>query len=76
MPLSQTELETILADAFPDATIEVKDLAGDNDHYSATVTSPVFEGQSRIIQHKMVYAALKGTKAEDVHALQLKTGAS
>lgn len=75
MPLDAQTLEKLIKDAFPDATITLTDLAGDNDHWSLLVTSSAFEGKSRIEQHKMVYAALNGKMGGELHALQLKTSA-
>ena len=57
----------------PDADINIVDLAGDNNHYSATIKSKVFAGKSKIDQHKMVYSALKGKMGNDLHALSLTT---
>lgn len=73
MPLEQKVLETLVLEAFPDADIALNDLAGDDDHWSLTITSAAFIGKSRIEQHKMVYAALQGTMGNELHALQLKT---
>jgi len=73
MPLEQYKLESLIKDAFPDADIEITDLAGDNDHWSVVVESASFEGQTRIKQHKMVYEALKGKMGGELHAMQLKT---
>ena len=67
------EITTRLKQAFPDAQINLQDLAGDNDHFSVTVTCPSFKGQSRIQQHKRVYAALGGAMGGELHALQVKT---
>jgi len=67
------EIETLLATAFPEGEIELVDLAGDNDHYSVTVTSEQFRGKSRVIQHKMVFNALNGAMDSTLHALQVKT---
>ena len=67
------ELETLIKEAFPDATVEIQDLAGDENHYSATVISSQFAGKSKIEQHKMVYSALKGKMGNQLHALALKT---
>lgn len=75
MPLSREAIETHIREAFPDATIELVDMAGDDDHWNLTVISNAFAGQSRIAQHKMVYAALKGHMSTTLHALQLKTQA-
>lgn len=73
MAISITELRQLLGDAFPDASIDVVDLAGDNDHYQASVVSEQFVGKSRIQQHQMVYQALKGKMGDELHALALKT---
>ena len=70
MAISATEIESCLKNAFPDATFEVVDLAGDNDHWQVSITSPAFTGKTRIQQHKMVYEAFKG---RDIHALAVKT---
>ena len=59
--------------AFPDAVIDIRDLAGDGDHYAAKVVSPSFAGMNRVRQHQAVYAALKGKMGTDLHALQLET---
>ncbi len=61
--------------AFPDAQIEMKDLAGDDNHWAATVRSAAFKGKSRVQQHQMVYAALEGNMGGVLHALQLTTAA-
>ena len=60
MAMSLTEIETMIREAFPDARVEVKDLAGDGNHYAASVVSAAFKGKSRVKQHQMVYEALKG----------------
>lgn len=73
MAISINELKQLLNDAFPDASIDVVDLAGDNDHYQASITSEQFIGKSRIQQHQMVYQALKGKMGDELHALALKT---
>jgi stress-induced morphogen len=73
MAISMTELEQMLHEAFPDAEIDVVDLAGDNDHYQASITSAHFVGKTRIQQHQMVYSALKGKMGDQLHALALKT---
>ncbi len=70
MPITETDLRKLLETAFPDGTVEIKDLAGDDDHWSATITDASFEGQSRIAQHRTVQAAVEG---HDIHALQIKT---
>ncbi len=73
MAVSMADLKNMLIEAFPDATIDVVDLAGDNDHYQASVTSAQFAGKTRIQQHQMVYQALKGKMGDELHALALKT---
>jgi stress-induced morphogen len=73
MPIPIDNLQNILQSAFPDADITIQDMAGDDDHYSAVIQSHEFLDKTRIQQHQMVYNALKGTAAEDLHALALKT---
>ena len=73
MPLSKEDLEKHIRDSFPDSKINIEDLRGDGDHYSATVISKSFEGKSKIEQHKMVYDSLKGKMGNELHALMLKT---
>ena len=73
MAMSAEELESLLREAFADADIVIQDLAGDGDHYKATVRSAVFAGKSRVAQHQMVYAALKGRMGGQLHALALDT---
>jgi len=73
MGMKSIEIEKLIRDAFPDADIEIKDLAGDENHYAATVTSAAFRGKSRVVQHQLVYAALKGNMGGVLHALQLTT---
>ena len=73
MGMKGTEIEAYIKAAFPDAEIEMKDLAGDDNHWSATITSSAFNGKSRVAQHQMVYAALKGNMGGVLHALQLQT---
>jgi stress-induced morphogen len=75
MPMSQSDLEAALRDGFPDAQIEVQDLAGDGDHYRAKIVSPAFTGLPRVRQHQLVYAALKGKVGGELHALALETQA-
>jgi len=67
------ELEALLREAFTDADIQIEDLAGDGDHYRAIIRSGAFAGKSRVAQHQMVYAALKGRMGGDLHALALDT---
>ena len=73
MAMNLKELETLIKEAFPDATVEIQDLAGDENHYSATIKSKNFNGKSKIEQHKMVYKALKGKMGNELHALALNT---
>ncbi len=73
MAMSATEIERFIKEALPDATVEIRDLAGDGDHYAANVTSAAFNGKSRVQQHQMVYAALKGRMGGELHALALQT---
>ena len=73
MSMKAAEIEKFIMDAFPDAEIEMKDLAGDDNHWAATVKSAAFKGKSRVAQHQMVYAALKGNMGGVLHALQLTT---
>jgi stress-induced morphogen len=70
-----SEIEAFIKAAFPDADVEMKDLAGDDNHWAATVKSSAFKGKSRVAQHQMVYAALKGHMGGTLHALQLQTAA-
>jgi stress-induced morphogen len=74
MAMTASELETLLREALPDADIQIQDLAGDGDHYKATIRSALFAGKSRVAQHQMVYAALKGRMGGQLHALALDTG--
>ena len=73
MPMSVIALQTSLRDAFPDADIQIDDLAGDGDHYRARIASRAFAGLTRIRQHQLVYAALKGAMGAELHALALET---
>ena len=75
MAMQAAEIERLIKDALPDATGEIRDLAGDGDHYAATVVSPSFKGMSRVKQHQIVYAALKGNMGGVLHALALQTAA-
>tara|TARA_B100000674_G_C37745282_1_gene870852 strand:+ start:519 stop:749 length:231 start_codon:yes stop_codon:yes gene_type:complete len=73
MALSVDEIKKHILDAIPDASIEIKDLMGDNNHYSAVIKSKVFKGMSKINQHKLVYKSLKGKMGNELHALSLTT---
>ncbi len=76
MAMPAAEIERLIGAAFPDARVEIKDLAGDGDHYAATVVSSAFRGKSRVQQHQMVYGALKGQMGGALHALALQTAAA
>lgn len=73
MAMNATEIENYLRAAFPDATINLVDLAGDNDHFQVTVVSEAFRGKSRVQQHKMVFDALQGNMGGKLHALAVRT---
>ena len=73
MTMDLKEIEKHIKDALPDAIVEIQDLAGDGNHYSATVTSARFFGKNKIEQHKMVYNSLKGKMGNELHALTIKT---
>ena len=73
MGLKIKEIESLIKTAIPDAEIIIQDLAGDENHYSATIKSKVFTGKSKIEQHKMVYKALKGKMGNELHALAINT---
>jgi stress-induced morphogen len=75
MAMESSEIERLIREALPDARVEIRDLAGDGDHYAATVVSPSFKGKSRVQQHQIVYAALKGNMGGVLHALALQTSA-
>jgi stress-induced morphogen len=76
MAMEASEIERLIKASLPDAVVEIKDLAGDGDHYAATVVSAAFKGKSRVQQHQMVYAALQGNMGGVLHALALTTQAS
>jgi stress-induced morphogen len=73
MAMNLIEIENLVKEAIPDAVIDIQDLAGDNNHYSATIISSLFKGKSKIEQHKLVYNALKGKMGNELHALAIKT---
>ena len=75
MPMDANEIERLIKAALPDAQVEIKDLAGDGDHFAAHVVSPSFARKSRVQQHKMVYDALGGRMGGTLHALALTTAA-
>ena len=73
MGMDILEIEKLIKAALPDAVINIQDLAGDKNHYSATITSSLFKGKSRIEQHKIVYSSLKGKMGNELHALSITT---
>ena len=73
MAMNLKEIEKLIKESIPDALVEIQDLAGDGNHYSATVSSSVFIGKSKIEQHKIVYNSLKGKMGNELHALSIKT---
>ena len=73
MGMSATYIERFIKEALPDAQVTIRDLAGDGDHYAANVVSAAFKGKSRVQQHQLVYAALKGRMGGELHALALQT---
>ncbi len=75
MAMEASEIERLIKEALPDAEIRIEDLRGDGDHYAAYVSSATFAGKSRVQQHQLVYAALKGRMGGELHALALQTSA-
>jgi len=75
MAMAASEIEALIKAALPDAQVTGEDLAGDGDHYAATVVSSQFRGLSRVRQHQIVYAALRGRMGGELHALALQTSA-
>ncbi|NCT40924.1 MAG: BolA family transcriptional regulator [Alphaproteobacteria bacterium] len=73
MAMDAKEIEALIREGIPDASVRIEDLRGDGDHYAAYITSASFEGVSRVKQHQMVYAALKGKMGGDLHALAIQT---
>jgi stress-induced morphogen len=73
MPLPVDEIKKLITTSIPDASIEIKDLMGDNNHYQATIKSKIFNGLSKIDQHKLVYKSLKGKMGNELHALSITT---
>ncbi len=74
MPMNASDIERLIKARIPDAKVTIRDLAGDGDHYAATVISESFRGKSRVQQHQLVYEALKGQMGGTLHALALQTG--
>ena len=75
MAMTAQQIERFIKEGIPDAEVEIRDLAGDGNHYSANVISPTFKGMNRVQQHQLVYAALKGRMGGELHALALQTSA-
>ena len=75
MAMAASDIEALIKDALPDAHVTIEDLAGDGDHYAATVVSDLFRGKSRVQQHQLVFAALRGRMGGELHALALQTSA-
>ena len=75
MAMAAADIERLIKERFPDALVSIDDLAGDGDHYAATVVSEAFRGKSRVEQHKMVYDAIGNQMGAELHALALKTSA-
>ncbi|HXG81435.1 MAG TPA: BolA family transcriptional regulator [Sphingomicrobium sp.] len=75
MPMAASEIERLIKATIPDAEVEIRDLAGDGDHYAARVVSKSFKGLNRVKQHQLVYRALGGRMGGELHALQLETAA-
>ena len=73
MSLKIDEIKILIKKAIPDAEIVIKDLAGDDNHYSATIKSKLFSGKTKIEQHKLVYKALDGKMGNELHALAINT---
>ena len=74
MPMNANDIEQLIKTRIPDAEVTIRDLAGDGDHYAATVIAESFRGKSRVQQHQLVYEALKGQMGGALHALALQTG--
>jgi stress-induced morphogen len=74
MAMDAREIEQLIKASLPDAVVTIRDLAGDGDHYAATVISASFKGKSRVQQHQIVYQALQGQMGDKLHALALQTG--
>jgi len=75
MAMTADQIERLIRESLPDATVEIRDLAGDGDHYAANIVSAAFIGKSRVQQHQMIYAALSGRIGGELHALALQTSA-
>ena len=75
MAMAAQDIERLIKERFPDARVSIDDLAGDGDHYAATVVAEAFRGKTRVQQHQMVYEALGDSMGGALHALALKTSA-
>lgn len=75
MPMNPAEIESMIKEGIPDASVTIEDLRGDGDHYAAYIVSESFRGKSRVQQHQMVYQALQGRMGNELHALALQTSA-
>ena len=73
MAMDKNEIQKLIKEAIPDAVIAIQDIAGDENHYSATIKSKIFKGKSKIEQHKIVYNSLKGKMGNELHALAIST---
>ncbi|HYD31654.1 MAG TPA: BolA family transcriptional regulator [Azospirillaceae bacterium] len=73
MAMDAAEIERLIRDGIPDASVRIEDLRGDGDHYAAYVEAPSFKGKTRVQQHQMVYQALQGRMGGELHALALQT---
>ena len=73
MAMNLKEIENLIKKTIPDAIVKIQDLAGDGNHYSATIKSSLFKGKSKIEQHKIVYNSLEGKMGNELHALVIKT---
>ena len=73
MSLKLEEIKKLIIESIPDAEITIQDLAGDENHYSATIKSKIFNGKSKFEQHKIVYKSLKGKMGNELHALSINT---
>ncbi|MFC4351224.1 BolA family protein [Fodinicurvata halophila] len=75
MPMNPAEIESMIKEGIPDASVTIEDLRGDGDHYAAYIVSESFRGKTRVQQHQMVYQALQGRMGNELHALALQTSA-
>tara|TARA_B100000700_G_C14647745_1_gene670497 strand:+ start:297 stop:533 length:237 start_codon:yes stop_codon:yes gene_type:complete len=73
MAILKNEIKRLILESIPDADIEIEDLMGDNNHYSAKISSTIFNGKTKIEQHKLVYKSLKGKMGNELHALSITT---